>query len=64
MPLKCFQLSKEKAQWALKWIESDSFAERLIALQLVEGIFLRFVLFDLLVEKTWINARINRFQTN
>lgn len=30
---------KKKADWALKWIESDSFAERLIAFAVVEGIF-------------------------
>ena len=30
---------KEKADWALKWISSDSFAERLIAFAAVEGIF-------------------------
>ena len=30
---------KKKAAWALKWIESDSFAERLIAFAAVEGIF-------------------------
>jgi ribonucleoside-diphosphate reductase beta chain len=30
---------KEKADWALQWIESDSFAERLIAFAAVEGIF-------------------------
>lgn len=30
---------KKKAQWALRWIESDSFAERLIAFAAVEGIF-------------------------
>ena len=30
---------KKKAEWALKWIESDSFAERLIAFAAVEGIF-------------------------
>jgi len=29
---------KRKADWALKWIESDSFAERLIAFAVVEGI--------------------------
>src|SRR5690606_34002246 len=28
-----------KANWALKWIDSDSFAERLIAFAAVEGIF-------------------------
>lgn len=30
---------KEKADWALKWISSDSFAERLVAFAAVEGIF-------------------------
>ena len=30
---------KKKAQWALKWIDSASFAERLIAFAAVEGIF-------------------------
>ena len=29
----------KKANWALKWISSDSFAERLIAFAVVEGIF-------------------------
>lgn len=30
---------QKKAEWALKWIESDSFAERIIAFAAVEGIF-------------------------
>jgi ribonucleoside-diphosphate reductase beta chain len=30
---------KKKAEWAIKWIESDSFVERLIAFAAVEGIF-------------------------
>ena len=30
---------QKKAEWALKWINSDSFAERLIAFAAVEGIF-------------------------
>jgi ribonucleoside-diphosphate reductase beta chain len=30
---------KKKGEWALKWIESDSFVERLIAFAVVEGIF-------------------------
>ncbi len=30
---------KKKAEWALKWVESDSFAERLVAFAAVEGIF-------------------------
>lgn len=29
----------KKAEWALRWIESDNFAERLIAFAAVEGIF-------------------------
>ena len=34
-----FPCIKKKADWALKWIESDSFAERLIAFAGVEGVF-------------------------
>jgi ribonucleoside-diphosphate reductase beta chain len=30
---------KRKGEWALKWIESNNFAERLIAFAVVEGIF-------------------------
>ncbi|MCC5943306.1 MAG: ribonucleotide-diphosphate reductase subunit beta [Bernardetiaceae bacterium] len=30
---------KKKGEWALKWIESESFAERLVAFAAVEGIF-------------------------
>lgn len=30
---------QKKAKWALKWINSDSFAERLVAFAAVEGIF-------------------------
>ena len=30
---------QKKAEWALKWIDSDSFAERLIVFAAVEGIF-------------------------
>jgi len=37
--IEIFPAIKEKAEWALKWIESDSFAERLIAFSAVEGIF-------------------------
>jgi ribonucleoside-diphosphate reductase beta chain len=54
MHWKFFQLLRKK-RWALQWIESDSFAERLIAFAAVffSGAFL----FYLLVE-TWINARL------
>ncbi|GCD80631.1 ribonucleotide-diphosphate reductase subunit beta [Schleiferia thermophila] len=34
-----FDAIKEKADWALRWIKSPSFAERLIAFAAVEGIF-------------------------
>jgi ribonucleoside-diphosphate reductase beta chain len=34
-----FPAIKSKANWALKWMESESFAERLVAFAAVEGIF-------------------------
>ena len=34
-----FEAIKKKAEWAIRWIESPSFAERLIAFAAVEGIF-------------------------
>ena len=37
--IEVFPAIRKKAEWALKWIESDSFAERLIAFAAVEGIF-------------------------
>jgi ribonucleoside-diphosphate reductase beta chain len=37
--IETFPAIKKKADWALKWIESPSFAERLIAFAAVEGIF-------------------------
>lgn len=37
--LDVFPAIRKKADWALQWIESDSFAERLIAFAAVEGIF-------------------------
>ena len=37
--IEVFPAIKKKADWALKWIDSDSFAERLIAFAAVEGIF-------------------------
>ena len=37
--IETFPAIKKKADWALKWIESDSFAARLIAFAGVEGIF-------------------------
>jgi len=37
--IEIFPAIKEKADWALKWIESDSFAERLIAFSAVEASF-------------------------
>lgn len=58
--LEVFPAIKKKAEWALKWIESDSFAERLIAFgRCRRNFLLRCFLFYLLVEKTWINARFD-----
>jgi len=37
--IETFPAIKKKADWSLKWIDSDSFAERLIAFAAVEGIF-------------------------
>jgi len=37
--LEVFPAIRKKADWAIKWIDSDSFAERLIAFAAVEGIF-------------------------
>ena len=37
--LERFPAIKKKADWALRWIDSDSFAERLIAFAAVEGFF-------------------------
>ena len=37
--IEVFPAIKKKADWALKWIESDYFAERIIAFAAVEGIF-------------------------
>ena len=37
--IEVFPAIMKKAQWALKWISSDSFAERLVAFAAVEGIF-------------------------
>ena len=37
--IETFDAIKKKAEWALKWIESPSFGERLIAFAAVEGIF-------------------------
>jgi len=37
--IEVFPAIKKKADWALKWVDSDSFAERLIAFSAVEGIF-------------------------
>ncbi len=37
--IEVFPAIRKKADWALKWIESESFAERLIAFAAVEGIF-------------------------
>ncbi|MEN8928085.1 MAG: ribonucleotide-diphosphate reductase subunit beta, partial [Flavobacteriales bacterium] len=37
--IETFEPVKKKAEWALRWIDNGSFAERLIAFAAVEGIF-------------------------
>ncbi len=37
--IETFPPVKKKAEWALKWIENGSFAQRLVAFSAVEGIF-------------------------
>ena len=37
--LENIETINKKGKWALKWIESDNFVERLIAFAVVEGIF-------------------------
>jgi ribonucleoside-diphosphate reductase beta chain len=37
--IETFEPVKKKADWAMKWIENGSYAERLIAFAAVEGIF-------------------------
>ncbi len=37
--IETFDAIRKKAEWALKWVESPSFADRLIAFAAVEGIF-------------------------
>jgi ribonucleoside-diphosphate reductase beta chain len=37
--IETIECVKKKADWALKWIESDNFVERLISFAAVEGIF-------------------------
>ena len=52
MPLETIPCVSKKGEWALRWINQGSFAERLIAFAAVEGIFFSgsFV-FHFLVEK-------------
>jgi ribonucleoside-diphosphate reductase beta chain len=51
--LEVFPAIKKKTDWALQWIESDSFAERLIAFAAVESSSQE-LLFHLLVKETWM----------
>jgi len=37
--IESFDAIKKKAEWALKWIDSPSFGERLVAFAAVEGVF-------------------------
>ena len=36
-PIESMETVKKKAQWALKWLNSDSFVERLVAFSVIEG---------------------------
>lgn len=38
-PIESMDTVKKKAQWALKWLNSDSFIERLVAFSIIEGLF-------------------------
>lgn len=38
-PIESMDTVKKKAQWALKWLNSDSFIERLVAFSVIEGLF-------------------------
>jgi ribonucleoside-diphosphate reductase beta chain len=60
--LEVFPAIKKKADWALKWIESDSFAERLIAFAAVEGIFSQELCSIYWLKKTWFDARFDLFK--
>jgi hypothetical protein len=60
--LEVFPAIRKKADWALQWIESDSFAERLIALLLLKESSSQELLFHLLVKETWSDARFNILQ--
>ena len=56
--LENFPAIKKKADWALNWIESPSFAERLIAFAAVEGIFFSGAFCSIfLVEEKRVDAR-------
>jgi len=36
-PIESMETVKKKAQWALKWLNSESFIERLVAFSVIEG---------------------------
>ena len=58
-----FPAIMKKAKWALKWIDSPSFAERLIAFAAVEGIFFLWCfLFNILAKKERAYARTYFFE--
>ena len=60
--IETFEPVKKKADWAMRWIDNGSYAERLIFFCSCRRYFLfRFILFYFLAEKTRVNARFNFF---
>ena len=57
-----FPAIAKKAEWALKWVDSPNFAERLIAFAAVEGIFFSGAFCSIYwLKKTRFNAWANLF---
>ena len=51
---------KKKADWALRWIDKGSFAERLVAFAAVEGIFFSGSFLLLMLNSFWMDGRSRR----
>ena len=60
--IETFEPVKKKAEWAMRWIDNGSYAERLISFAAVEGIFFSgSFLFYLLAKEKRVNAWFNFF---
>jgi hypothetical protein len=57
-----WKFSSYKKNRLLQWIESDSFAERLIALLLLKESSSQELFVPFMVKKTWSDARFNILQ--